>query len=461
MGGLIMPKQNFNIFNHFSFKKENSFWTTLTGSSSEFSLESRIFHSISICLIILSSAYVPYNLYAGLYIGSISAVIIALFLLHQYYYSRFHKKKHSNLFFGFFGVFIFGINYFANSGINGSTDLIWPVYLLLLFAISPYQQHLKWLIFYLFCFLILHTLEFFFPFLVMHPFTAGKGQFIDRVTAFPIPIIGIYIIIRYIRKSYDIEKKIVEEKTVAIEESKEQILLQKNQLEQSNIEKNKLMSIISHDIRTPLLNVQSYLELLHHEDLNHDERTRVEKGLLKSTNSTLEMLSNMLYWSKSQMEGAQVNLVNTNLYTVLEATLEMHAIQAAKKNITFHHNIPHNIEVRADVDMLQLVIRNLISNAIKFTSNNGTITVRASLNTEQTCKITVSDNGEGIPLNRQPNVFSMKSEATSGTNNEKGVGLGLALCKEFIERQGGSITFESTERVGSVFTVWIPVPHKH
>lgn len=450
-----MPKLNFNIFSYSSLKSENSFWKELIGSSSEFSMESRIFHSISICFILLASAYAPYNLYAGLYVGSVSAVIIALFLLHQYYYSRFHGKRHSNLFFGLLGVFIFGINYFSNSGINGSTDLIWPVYLLLLFAISPYQQHFKWLVIYLVAFLLLHALEFYYPSLVQYPFSPGKGQFIDRITAFPMPVIGIYIIIRYIRRSYDKERKIVEEKTIAIEKSKEQITLQRNQLEQSNTEKNKLMSIISHDIRTPLLNIQSYLELLHNQDLNGEERIMVEENLLKSTNSTLEMLSNMLYWSKSQMEGAQVKLVSANLFSVLEGTLEMQAIQAGKKNISLRYDIPNDIIVRADVDMLQLVIRNLISNAIKFTADGGRISVDASLESEQMCKITVSDNGRGIPKEMQENVFSIKSEATSGTNNEKGVGLGLVLCREFIEKQGGRIGFESTEGVGSRFFVFV------
>lgn len=450
-----MPKLNFTIFSYSSLKSENSFWKELIGSSSEFSMESRIFHSISICFILLASVYAPYNLYAGLYVGSVSAVIVALFLLHQYYYSRFRGKRHSNLFFGLLGVFIFGVNYFSNSGINGSTDLIWPVYLLLLFAISPYQQHFRWLVIYLVAFLLLHTLEFYYPSLVQYPFTAGKGQFIDRITAFPIPVIGLYIIIRYIRRNYDKERKIVEEKTIAIEKSKEQITLQRNQLEQSNTEKNKLMSIISHDIRTPLLNIQSYLELLHNQYLNGEERVMVEENLLKSTNSTLEMLSNMLYWSKSQMEGAQVKLVSANLFSVLEGTLEMQAIQAGKKNISLGYDIPNDIIVRADVDMLQLVIRNLISNAIKFTAEGGRIYVDAILESEQMCKITVSDNGRGIPREMQENVFSIKSEATSGTNNEKGVGLGLALCREFIEKQGGRIGFESTEGVGSRFFVFV------
>src|SRR5690606_3829997 len=137
----------------------NVFCLKLIGTPSQFSLESRIFHSISIGLIILCSIYVPYNFYAGLFVGSISAFVIGTFFFYQYYLSRFKGKPHSSTFFGLTGILIFGINYFTNSGIDGSTDLIWPAYLLLIFAISPHSQHIKWLIIYVFCFFIIHAIE--------------------------------------------------------------------------------------------------------------------------------------------------------------------------------------------------------------------------------------------------------------------------------------------------------------
>ncbi len=118
-------------------KEIKIFWPKLIGRTNLFSLESRIFHSISIGMIALMVIYVPYNLSAGLYTASLSAFCIALFFLYQYYYSRFKRKPHSNMLFGCLGIILFGINYFSNSGIHGSTDLIWPIYLLLVFAISP------------------------------------------------------------------------------------------------------------------------------------------------------------------------------------------------------------------------------------------------------------------------------------------------------------------------------------
>nr|WP_068891151.1 HAMP domain-containing sensor histidine kinase [Pedobacter panaciterrae] len=426
-----MPKFNFYLLNYFSRKKE--LWSELIGSPFNFSLESRIFHSISISLIALACLYVPYNIYASMYIAALSVFLIGLFFLQQYYYSRFYGKGHNSTLFGLIGVLILGVNYFSNSGINGSTDLIWPAYLLLVFAISPYQQHLKWLIVYLSCFLILHILEYYYPSLVRYPFSSGSGQFVDRITAFPMPVVIIYVVIKFMRRSYDKERKAAEEKTIAVQ---------------------TLMSIISHDMRTPLMNIQSYLQLLNTGALDTEDRLELEKALLKSTNNTMEMLSNLLLWSKSQMEGPNVNLVTVNLLAVLQGTMEMEQQHALKKQISLDYHIPDGIEVIADVNMLQLVVRNLISNAVKFTPHGGQITAEAVVISDE-CRITVSDNGKGIPFDKQREIFSIKSEPEYGSDNERGIGLGLVLCKEFIERQGGRIGFESNPEHGSSFFIFI------
>lgn len=449
-----------NILNKPPFKEKDTFWSELIGGSSYFSLESRIFHSIIICLIVLDALYIPYNFHAGLYAAAISNILLALFFSYQYYRSRYLGKSHSNIAFGLMGMLLFGVNYFLMSGIDGSTDLIWPVYLLFILAISPYHQHVKWLVLYLISFFIIHLIAYKFPSLVQHPFTAGKEQFLDRVTIFPIPVFVIYFIITFIRQRYDKEKEMTEEKSFALEVSNEQILLQKDQLEQSNLEKNKLMSIISHDLRSPLINIQSYLELLNKYELGSREREGLEKTLLTSTNHAIELLSNLLNWSKSQMDGANVHLTEVNLLHTLSNTLEIEKMHAAKKEITLSYQIPSEILVMADVDMLQLVIRNLLSNAIKFTQNGGSIHVEAELNGTE-CKMTVKDNGKGIPKNKREKIFNIKAEPEYGTNNEKGVGLGLALCKEFTERQGGRISFESTLGQGSSFFVVLPAVESH
>lgn len=235
------------------------------------------------------------------------------------------------------------------------------------------------------------------------------------------------------RRSYDKERKITEEKTIAIQ---------------------TLMSIISHDMKTPLMNIQGYLQLLNTSVVDQEDRQVLEKGLLKSTNNTMEMLNNLLRWSKSQMEGPSVNLVVVNLMATLQATIEMESMHALKKNISLNYYIPDTLEVIADINMLQLVVRNLISNALKFTMHGGKITIKAEVISGE-CKISISDNGKGIPLDKQEKIFSIKSDPEFGTDNERGIGLGLVLCKEFIERQGGRIGFESNPGLGSHFFIFI------
>jgi two-component system sensor histidine kinase/response regulator len=437
-------------------KKMNAVWLRLIGGRSDFALESRIFHSISAGLIILAVFYVPYNFFSGLYVASLSALLLSLFFGYQYYNSRFNNKQHRSFLFGIAGIVIFAVNYFANSGINGSTDIIWPAYLLLVFAISPYRQHPYWLITYIIFFIILHLVAYYHPGLVKHPFTAGKGELIDRITAFPLPVVAIYIVIKYIRKNYDKERVAAEEKAIAIEAKNQQILHQKEQLEISDAEKNKLMSIISHDMRTPLLNIQSYLQLLNGDDLDQTLRTTIERELLTATDGAMDMLTNLLLWSKSQMEGPAVNLIPVNLPDVLKSTLDMGKMQADKKGISLMYNISADIVVIADTNMLQIVVRNLISNAIKFTPADGVIYVDAQA-VQSECKITVSDTGKGIVPDKQKSIFSINTMPDFGTNNEKGVGLGLTLCKEFIERQNGRIDFESAPGRGTSFFVFIPM----
>ncbi|QKJ32078.1 HAMP domain-containing histidine kinase [Mucilaginibacter mali] len=437
-------------------KKLHDLWLRLIGQPPDFSLESRIYHSISIGVMVLAVFYIPYNIFAGLYVAAFSCVFLSLLFGYQYYRSRMHRHAPSTTLFALTGIFVFSVNYFANSGIHGSTDIIWPSYLLLVFAISPYRQHALWLVVYVVAFIILHLVAYQYPHLVKYPFNIGKGQLIDRLTAFPLPVVAIYIIIKFIRRSYDKERVAAEEKAVAIEARNQQILLQTHQLEQSNAEKNKLMSIISHDMRAPLTHIQGYLELLNSHALESHERPMLEQQLLTATNSTLEMLTNLLQWSRAQMEGSGVHLSAINLLNAIQGTLEMGKTQALKKEISFNYHIDAAITVIADVDMLQLVVRNLVSNAIKFTPIGGIINIDARM-VQNECKITVADNGKGIDREKQGKIFSINTEPAFGTNNEKGVGLGLLLCKEFIERQGGRIGFESVFGHGSSFFIYIPL----
>lgn len=152
------------------------------------------------------------------------------------------------------------------------------------------------------------------------------------------------------------------------------------------------------------------------------------------------------------MEGVNVNLVKLDLKEILKSTFAIEQTIAAEKGIRLTDRLKNSISIIADADMLQLIVRNLIDNAIKFTDAGGEIMVFADIVGED-CQLMIKDNGMGIPYEQQRDIFSLKASSTFGTKNEKGVGLGLVLCKEFTELQNGKITFESVPGEGTTFYV--------
>jgi two-component system sensor histidine kinase/response regulator len=409
-------------------------WRSLIGSPSEFALEARIFHSITLGIAVLLLPYMPYNLFAGLYFASFTCIIFSGMFFYEYYRSRYLLRPHRCVVFGISGLLLLSVNYFANSGILGSTDLIWPVYLLLLLTICPYKHMVTWVLIYLAVFSLVHVAEIQYPQLVQYPFHSGNGQLTDRITAFPIPVISIAIIIGLLRKNYDKERIIVA---------------------QRDAEKGRLLSILSHDLRTPFIQLQQYFELLNNNELSESERAHFERVLKHSNDQTLDMVTNLLYWSRSQLEGFTMHLTILPLQETLRNTLDLALRTCSEKGIVLTTAIHPEIRVLADADMLQLVVRNLLQNAVKFTTSGGNISVETET-ISKNCRITVSDTGTGISPEQLNSIFSGAIPAF-GTANEKGVGLGLQLCKEFMERQGGSIHVESDYGKGSRFIIYIPL----
>lgn len=410
-------------------------WRKLIGHTSEFSLEARVFHSISLGVILLAVVYVPYNLYAGLRVASVSCLCIGFFFLFEYYRSRYRGYPYRSLLFGLFGLVLLSINYFSNSGIVGSTDLMWPAYLLLLLTICPKRHQSAWVITYLITFGLVHLAEYLYPQWVQYPFRPGQGQFIDRITAFPMPVIGMAIVVGLFRRNYDREKA---------------------KVEQRDAEKGRLLSILSHDFRAPLILISQYLELLNDMTMPDKERVKIEQLLREMNGQTLDMVTNLLYWSRSQLEGASVNITELPLNNVLVNPIAIGQSLAEQKQINFTQQIDHEIMVVADNDMLQLVVRNLLQNAVKFTPAGGTINIEAIQNNNY-CTINITDTGAGIAPDLLKSLFSGQAVPAFGTANEKGAGLGLMLCQEFMELQKGSINVKSTLGSGSCFSIKLPL----
>jgi len=243
-----------------------------------------------------------------------------------------------------------------------------------------------------------------------------------------------------------------------LEATSHEIIHKNKELTELNATKDKFFSIISHDLRNPIASVLMMTDLLK----NHLDKMKKEELLnkLEKINSAVDSLYNLFEnlhrWSQSQSGKIDYNPQKTNLLLLTKNIYTLLKVQADNKNIAIDLDVDPDCFVNCDGNMVETVLRNLISNAIKFTQVDGRITIR-SLESDNGTTVSVSDNGVGIKSEHLDKLFSIDSKIqTKGTNREAGSGLGLVVCKEFIETHGGKIWAESTVGKGSEFMFTLP-----
>ena len=321
----------------------------------------------------------------------------------------------------------------------------------MIIAIIPKAQFKFWTSLNVLIVIVILSLEYFNPQLVAKNFNSELSKTIDFGVTYFVVVLLSYFTISYIRYNYDYEKNLVIQKNEAIEEQNSRILSQNLSLEKLNIEKDKLFSIVTHDIRSPLNSIQGYLEILADEtSITEEERALFKQQLLELTIDTSNMLTNLLSWSKTQLEGTKANLTRLEVKTALINGLNIEKNIAIKKGVQLSVFSENDLFISADMNMFEIVIKNLVNNAIKFTKMGGEIVVNA-IRKDDECLITIKDNGLGMDNELQNSLFKLTASSTYGTDNERGIGIGLLLCKEFTDLQGGKIWFESEEGRGSTF----------
>jgi two-component system, sensor histidine kinase and response regulator len=239
----------------------------------------------------------------------------------------------------------------------------------------------------------------------------------------------------------------------------EEIMAQNLQLQHLNATKDKFFSIIAHDLRNPFSNILGLLELMTNDYTEFDKNRILQyiKTIHDSASSTYKLLGNLLEWAMSQTGKAQYNPEHLALDKLISSIVVINKSAATAKNINLSHMVMDNIQILADRNMLNTILNNLVVNAIKYTNRNGAIEIKAIAN-EHDVKITVTDNGVGIKSEVLGKLFDITEKtSTQGTEKEKGTGLGLILCKEFIEKHGGEIGVDSELGKGSKFWVSLPI----
>lgn len=244
--------------------------------------------------------------------------------------------------------------------------------------------------------------------------------------------------------------------------SKEQLekLVQERteELTKANQNKDKFFSIIAHDLRSPLLSLQRLTDFLTNEvhDMEPDEIMDFSKRVNNSAMQLHNLLENLLQWSRIQIGELKPELQVIDVSQSIDRVFPLFDELLKKKFIRCTHTFDHDVKVYADSEMLQSILQNLIANAIKYTNKEGNIHVEVKADGKQVT-ISVSDNGIGISPKHLKKLFRVETKfSKSGTDGERGTGLGLILCKEFIEKQGGQLTVKSQLGEGSVFTIRLP-----
>ncbi len=231
-----------------------------------------------------------------------------------------------------------------------------------------------------------------------------------------------------------------------------------DELKQANATKDKLFSIISHDLMTPFNTLISLSTILANEFLSADQTKKFINNILLASMRGYNLAANLLSWSRTQTGKLKVTHKKINLSAIVDRNLEFLQTQANAKEINLFSSI-ENTFVFADQNLLDTVIRNLLSNAVKFTPAKGRVEV-FSHQKDDFVEISISDTGVGIKQEQLNKLFQEEvTHTTKGTSGEKGTGLGLMLCKEFVEKNGGLIGVESEEGKGSRFYIRLPKEH--
>jgi signal transduction histidine kinase len=231
------------------------------------------------------------------------------------------------------------------------------------------------------------------------------------------------------------------------------------ELHELNATKDKFFSIISHDLKGPLNSLTSFSGLLinHTDSLSKDEIKMLAADLDKSLKNLFALLENLLEWSRSQTGKIEFTPESADIAALIEQNRSLLQTQASTKKITIQNLYSKPTQVNIHKQSINTVIRNLISNAIKFTPENGSITIDAS-EKDDMLVVSIKDNGVGMPDEVLGKLFRIDTKhTTKGTANEKGTGLGLILCKDFVEKNGGKIWVESEIGKGSTFCFTVPL----
>lgn len=380
-----------------------------------------------------------FSLMTNFLTAALITVVLLPFQVSLYYLSRFKDRTtlSLNLYCLLFYIF-FIFSYRISSGITGSSLLSLCLVHFLSLAAAPRKEYIPLTVVNLTVVAALLTTEYLDPNFIQGGYTDKKQQFIDIASTYAVNMILILVSLAYIINNYTKEKEKAEERTMLLDELHE--------------EKSRLISLISHDYHTPLNSMKKYLEILGTYDLKPDEKRMLETEVSQSVTNTQNLLLNLLDLTNEKFKSQKAKeyfVVQDQLKETVQAYIDI----AKGKGIQFDSLIPESLRIFSNPYHLNVILRNLINNAVKFCPKNSRITLSYQQK-DDLHEFSVTDNGTGI-------ADATKQAIVEGWENQSGTfregGMGLILSKKFTEALMGTLSFTSQKGSGTTFYVRIPL----
>lgn len=413
----------------------NLFWNNKSQT-----LEGNIFISASVLGIVVGLIAVFWNIYIGLpLVQNILIGAVVVFFALVYYYARY-KQVYNNKVFISVTLFVLSFSWFFNDGIKGSVPIIYVLALSFFLSITKAKYHIRVLLFTLINFVSLVFLEVLWGEKLMIYSHNREAVIVDNIFGYIVTIFFSFMLFSCILKSYYKERN--------------KLVKNEQEMKKLNDSKDMFFNIIAHDLRSPFAGLLGVAELMSNKskELSVQEYQYYSSLNLRTMTKTFDLLENLLNWGKIQQGKIQINPQRFNLKELVEESALLFEDQYKKKMLELSIEISDIIEVNTDRNSILTVIRNLVSNSIKYTPNGGKILIYAEEKNVDKVEIVVKDSGIGMSKDIIDSLFQFDVKANRpGLDGEQSIGLGLIISKGLVESQGGDFIVESEENNGTCF----------
>jgi signal transduction histidine kinase len=284
-------------------------------------------------------------------------------------------------------------------------------------------------------------------------YSSDTQRYIDYLVIFFELVLSIYIVFLASKEAYTYEQQLVVTQNIELSEKKLELEALNAKLDESNRAKVKLFAIVSHDLKSPLASLAGILDMLDRDDINEADFKTTITRLKHKNKKLLGLIDNLLAWSLSQVEHILPEPCIFDIGQIVQNEIQICSDQAAVKLISIDHT-SSRLWVYADPNQMGIVVRNLLSNALRYSPKNGRVKVDI-LAGSGCVHVSIADNGPGL------DVAMMRALHDSNFDNQRGTGLGLIICREFIEKNNGHLSINSSKGCGTAITFSIPVTDKN